>query len=140
MTKPHRRDRTGVTAYRKRQPKLDETFKRAHRMMNEHILRHEEAMFKVNPDGTEEPRLWNPALAKQAEELVKSLNSVGQMYLKIMDAAKKAAGAMSFEEQLDAFAEWLEFELGPRHRQYVYRRVEAVEGAEQSAKRAAKNV
>lgn len=54
----------------------------------------------------ESPPEWNARLAKQGEDLVKSLNSLGQMYLKIQQANAKMAEEMSVEEQVEAFLSW----------------------------------
>lgn len=91
--------------YRTKTPKLEETFKRGLRLLDEHIKRHERAMFPDDCDKNNLP-VWNPRLAKAGEDLVKSLNSLGQMYLKIQQVNEKMAESMSVEEQIEAFLEW----------------------------------
>lgn len=95
--------------YRKNRPKLEKTFQRGLRLLDEHIRRHERQMFAGATE--DDPPGWNARLAKQGEDLVKSLNSLGQMYLKIQQVNEKMAESMSVEEQVDAFLTWAK-ELG----------------------------
>jgi len=90
--------------YRRNRPKLEQTFLRGLRLLDEHIKRHERAMFDGSTEET--PPEWNARLAKQGEDLVKSLNSIGQMYLKIQQVNEKMAESMSVEEQVEAFLNW----------------------------------
>lgn len=90
--------------YRKKRPKLEETFARGLRLLDEHIKRHEAEMYKGSTAAN--PPVWDAKLAKSGEDLVKSLNSLGQMYLKIQQVNEKMADSMSVEEQIDAFLNW----------------------------------
>lgn len=90
--------------YRSRRPKIEETFNRGLRLLDEHIKRHEKAMFEGASE--DNPPEWNARLAKQGEDLTKSLNALGQMYLKIQQVNAKMADSMSVEEQIEAFLNW----------------------------------
>lgn len=116
------RQRQSLTNYYKTKATLEDTFKHAHQMIDEQIRRLEVEMFTEKNVGK-----YIPHLSKQSQELAKTLHSLGTMYLRIQNEAKKSAELMSFDEQMDAFADWIEFELGPKHQKSIFKRVDEVE-------------
>lgn len=88
------------------------------------------------PDDSDKDNLpqWNPRLAKAGEDLVKSLNSLGQMYLKIQQVNEKMAESMSVEEQIEAFLTWAKH-LGRNQWYQLLRGFRAIEVARENEKK-----
>lgn len=93
-------------------PKIEATFQRMLKLLDEHIKRHEIASFM--------PELWNeehnqpkysPKLAKEAKELAQSLAGLGSLFLRIQKEQRAAADLMTLDEKIDAI-EALSEELG----------------------------
>lgn len=118
---PHRTN-PALNNYRKQKPKLTDTFNKMVRILNEHIMRHEERMYKGG-----EKLEYDPRLATDATKLASSLKNVGDMYLKIQAAAKAEAELLTFEEELEGFLLWLEHDLGRNHQMTALRKLMEVQ-------------
>jgi len=104
-----------------RKIKIDDTFERMLRVLDEHVRRHEvhmtDGMHYKNYDQKDNYKIstWHADDAKAAGDLAAKINQVGQMYLKVRAEARREAGNLSLQDEIRLAVQFI-VDLTPANR------------------------